>query len=74
MTITDIKNLIIKLNVALDAEHEKASVQGIMLLIGFTEEARKQLTLQALDELTNIENLKEYQNKKKEKNNENIMC
>ena len=56
MTITDIKNLIIKLNVAIDAEHEKASAQGIMLLFDFTEEARKQLTLQALDELTNIEN------------------
>ena len=56
MTITDIKNLIIKLNVAIDAEHEKASAQGIMLLFDFTEDARKNLTLQALDELTNIEN------------------
>lgn len=56
MTITDIKNLIIKLNVAIDAEHEKASPEGIMLLLDFTEEARKELTLQVLDELTNIEN------------------
>lgn len=37
MTITDIKNLIIKLNVSIDAEHEKASAQGIMLLFDFTE-------------------------------------
>ncbi len=56
MTIADIKNLIIKLNVAIDAEHEKASSEGIMLLLDFTEEARKELTLQVLDELTNIEN------------------
>ena len=56
MTITDIKNLIIKLNVAIDAEHEKASAQGIMLLFDFTEDTRKNLTLQALEELTNIEN------------------
>ena len=56
MTITDIKNLIIKLNVAIDAEHEKASAQGIILLFDFTEKERKKLTLQALDELTNIEN------------------
>lgn len=56
MSINDIKNLIIKLNVAIDAEHQKASAQGIMLLFDFTEEARKQLTLQALEELTNIEN------------------
>ena len=56
MTINDIKNLIIKLNVAIDAENEKASAQGIMLLLDFTEDVRKKLTLQALDELTNIEN------------------
>lgn len=56
MTITDIKNLIIKLNVALDAEHGKVSPQGIILLFDFTEETRKQLTLQALNELAKIEN------------------
>ena len=56
MTITDIKNLIIKLDVALDAEHGKTSPQGIMLLFDLTEETRKRLISQALDELTNIEN------------------
>lgn len=56
MTITDIKNLIIKLDVAIDAEHEKVSANGLMLLMDFTEKTRKQLILQALDELTNIEN------------------
>ena len=29
MTITDIKNLIIKLNVAIDAEHEKEYLERI---------------------------------------------
>lgn len=56
MTITDIKNLIIKLDVCIDFEHEKDSANGLMLLMDFTEEKRKELVLQALDELTNIEN------------------
>lgn len=56
MTITEIKNLIIKLDIAIEAEHEKASPNGLMLLMDFTNEKRKELILQALEELTNIEN------------------
>lgn len=47
-----IKELLIKLDVVIDAEHEKVSGAGLSLIFGFTEEKRKQDILKALDILT----------------------
>lgn len=55
MTLKEIefvKNLIIKLDVSIDAEHEKASGLGLNLIFDFTPEKRKQDVLKALDILT----------------------
>lgn len=57
MTITDIKNLIIKLDVNIDAEHEKTTPKGIMLLMDFSREVRKKQVIEALDALTKIEQI-----------------
>ena len=56
MTITDIKNLIIKLDVCIDFEHEKIQRMGLCYWWISLKKKRKELVLQALDELTNIEN------------------
>ena len=47
-----IKNLLIKLDVSIDAEHEKASGAGLSLIFDFTPEKRKKDILKALDILT----------------------
>lgn len=47
-----IKNLLIKLDVVIDAEHEKATVLGLNLIFDFTPEKRKKDILKALDILT----------------------
>lgn len=47
-----IKNLIIKLDVSVDAEHGKASGTGLSLIFDFTREKRKKDILKALDILT----------------------
>lgn len=47
-----IKKLLIKLDVVIDAEHEKASGAGLNLIFDFTEEKRKKDILKALDILT----------------------
>lgn len=44
-----IKNLLIKLDVVIDAKHEKASGAGLSLIFDFTREKRKKDILQALD-------------------------
>lgn len=55
MTIDEIKLLIIKLNVLLDAEHKKITNDGLQLIFDFTEEKREQQTRQALEELNKIQ-------------------
>lgn len=55
MTIDEIKLLIIKLDVLLDAEHEKITDAGLQLIFDFTEEKRKQQIKQALEELNKIQ-------------------
>lgn len=63
MTIEEIKNLIITLDIKIEAEHGKANIHGLNLLFGFTEEKRKQQILEALDTLSEIEEkLKESKN------------
>lgn len=57
MTIEEIKNLIIKLDVNIEAEHENVSAEGIMLLMNFTEEVRKKQVIEALAALTKIEQI-----------------
>ena len=47
-----IKELIIKLDVSIDAEHNKVNAAGLQLLFDFTEEKRKKDILKALDILT----------------------
>lgn len=47
-----IKNLLIKLDISIDAEHEKVNGFGLSLIFDFTEEKRKQDILKALDILT----------------------
>ena len=47
-----IKNLLIKLDISIDAEHNKASGLGLSVIFDFTEEKRKQDILKALDILT----------------------
>ena len=46
-------NLLIKLDVTIDAEHENVSKEGLNLILGFTEKKRKQDILKALDILNN---------------------
>ena len=57
MTITEIKNLNIKLDIAIEAEHENASADGLRLLYDFTQEVRKKQVTDALDALTKIEQI-----------------
>ena len=55
MTVKEIefiKNLLIKLDVAIDAEHGKATGLGLNLIFDFTPEKRKKDILKALDILT----------------------
>ena len=47
-----LKELLIKLDISIEAEHEKASSQGLMLIFDFTEEKRKTDMLKALDILS----------------------
>ena len=47
-----LKELLIKLDISIEAEHEKASSQGLMLIFDFTEEKRKADMLKALDILS----------------------
>lgn len=54
MDLIDIKNLIIKLDVAIDAEHNKINGYGLHLLFDFTEAERKRLILKALEELNKL--------------------
>ena len=52
MTLKDrafIKELLIKLAISLEAEHEQASPQGLMLIFDFTAEKRKADMLKALE-------------------------
>ena len=44
-----IKELLIKLDISIEAEHENASSQGLMLIFDFTAEKRKEDMLKALD-------------------------
>lgn len=44
-----LKELLIKLDISIKAEHENASPQGLMLIFDFTEEKRKADMLKALD-------------------------
>ena len=63
MTIEEIKDLIITLDIKIEAEHGKASIHGLNLLFGITEEKRKQQVLEALNTLSQIEEkLKESKN------------
>lgn len=47
-----LKELLIKLDISIEAEHENASPQGLMLIFDFTEEKRKADMLKALDILS----------------------
>lgn len=52
MTLKDrafIKELLIKLDISLEAEHEQASPQGLMLIFDFTAEKRKADMIKALN-------------------------
>ena len=52
MTLKDrafIKELLIKLYISLEAEHEQASQQGLMLIFDFTAEKRKEDMIKALN-------------------------
>lgn len=63
MTIEEIKNLIIKLDIKIEAEHGRVNVHGLNLLLDFTDKRRKQQILEALDTLSEIEGkLKESKN------------
>lgn len=44
-----IKELLIKLDVSIEAEHENASPQGLMLIFDFTAEKRKADMIKALN-------------------------
>lgn len=57
MTITEIKNLIIKLDIAIEAEHENVSSDGLRLLYDFTKDVRKKQVTDALDALTKMEQI-----------------
>lgn len=54
-----VKNLIIKLDVAIDAEHEKATGLGLNLIFDFTPKKRKKDILKALDILN--EEMNQYE-------------
>lgn len=41
MTIEEIKDLIITLDIKIEAEHGKANIHGLNLLFGFTEEKKE---------------------------------
>lgn len=61
MTLKDrafIKELLIKLDISIEAEHENASSQGLMLIFDFTAEKRKADMLKALNILS--EDLPQY--------------
>ena len=47
--IAFIKELLIKLDVVIDTEHQQVSLAGIDLIFDFTKEKRKQDILKALD-------------------------
>ena len=44
-----LKELLIKLDISIEAEHENASPQGLMLIFDFTEEKRKADMIKALN-------------------------
>ncbi len=57
MTRQDINflcNLIIKLDVKIDAEYGKVSAEGLALIYGFTEEQRKECVKEALEILEKV--------------------
>lgn len=73
MTIEDIKTLLIKLDIAIEAEHDNVNANGIALIFDFTPEQRKKEVRQALELLTDIKHRLELTNNESIKQAERML-